>query len=368
MALDVTLIDPRELDEAAVATWRSIQERRRELHGPYFCVEFVQLVAEARDGLTVAVLCRGDRTVGFFPFHQVDGVARPVAGALTDFQGLIIDPAELGPGGLDPQELLRACGLRRWHYDHLLTTQSWFEPGHDNVAPSPVMDLSSGFEAYDDDRRRNGGSRYKDLGRRRRRIEREVGPLRFEAHTDDRAVFEQVLAWKSAQFVRTGLDDPFLTPWVRDLVERVRGTRSEDFSGALSALWAGDHLVAAHLGMHSRHAWHYWFPTYDHEYSRYSPGFLLLIDIAREAAARGMHSLDLGRGDDAYKKVFGGAETLVADGHIALPSLRWEVEKAATRARSTAVATAKDLVKRSPLAEPLRRVLGRGDGAPDAAG
>lgn len=359
--MDATLVEPGALTEDHIETWRRIQDRRHELQGPYFCPEFIQLAAEARPGVRVAVLTDGGETIGFFPFWQENGVAHPVVGALTDFQGLIIDPDAVGPTGIDPEDLLERCGLKRWHYDHLLVAQTWFSQGHENVAPSPVMDVSSGFEAYDQERRANAGSRYKDLGRRRRRMERELGPIRFEAHTDDPEVFEQLLVWKSEQFVQTGLEDPFLTPWIRTLVESVHRTRGEYFSGALSALYAGDRLVAAHLGMHSRHAWHYWFPSYDHEHAKLSPGFLLLLAIAEAAAEAGMHTVDLGRGEDAYKQWFGSTETMVADGHIALPSLRWELEKAASKARVGATTTAKAAVKRSPLAGPIRSLLGRDD-------
>src|SRR5258707_9424166 len=104
-----------------------------------------------------------------------------------------------------------------------------------------------------------------------RRMEREIGPLRFVSHSNDRQLLGQVLAWKSQQYRRTGWRDLFARGWGRALVERIHGIQSESFAGLLSLLYAGDSLVAGHMGMRSRNIWHYWFPAYDRKYAKFSP-------------------------------------------------------------------------------------------------
>jgi CelD/BcsL family acetyltransferase involved in cellulose biosynthesis len=133
---------------------------------------------------------------------------------------------------------------------------------------------------------------------------RELGPLRFEADAREPAVLERVLSWKSAQCQRTGSVDFFALRWTRELVERIAATQDASFGGVLSALYAGDQLVAAHLGMRSERAWHWWFPVYNREFARYSPGGILLLRVAEAAAKSGASVLDLGKGLDEYKESF----------------------------------------------------------------
>ena len=60
--------------------------------------------------------------VGFFPFQRGKGkVGWPVGYRLNDFQAGIFD-SQLD---VDARQLLRQCGLTRWHFDHLVADQSW---------------------------------------------------------------------------------------------------------------------------------------------------------------------------------------------------------------------------------------------------
>jgi CelD/BcsL family acetyltransferase involved in cellulose biosynthesis len=95
-------------------------------------------------------------------------------------------------------------------------------------------------------------------------------------------------------------------------------TQEQEFAGCLSALYVGDDLAAVHAGMRSDRAWHWWFPVYEDRYAKYSPGLILLLDVAREAARLGLDYLDLGKGDDPYKQSFTNAEIRPSEGNAAL--------------------------------------------------
>mgnify|MGYP002131291180 CR=1 FL=1 len=97
-------------------------------------------------------------------------------------------------------------------------------------------------------------------------------------------MFETVLRLKSRQCRRTGVADFFGWDWARTLVEQVWQDESPDCAGRLSALYAGDTLVAAHLGMRSPQAWHWWFPVYASAHAAHSPGALLLPQAASKMA------------------------------------------------------------------------------------
>ena len=80
----------------------------------------------------------------------------------------------------------------------------------------------------------------------------------------------------------------------------------------LSVLFAGERPVAAHLGMRSRTAWHYRLPTYDRDFAKYSPGLILLLEMAAQAPALGIRMIDLGKGSALYKqRLMSGAVPLI---------------------------------------------------------
>jgi CelD/BcsL family acetyltransferase involved in cellulose biosynthesis len=151
-------------------------------------------------------------------------------------------------------------------------------------------------------------------------MEREIGPLHFVPHSSDPKLLAQVLAWKSEQYRRSGWPDLFATDWGRALVQGIHGLRSPSFAGVLSLLYAGQHLVAGHMGMSSRTIWHYWFPAYDTRFAKYSPGMILLLKMAQHAEELGFDTIDMGTGIGLYKKRLMNACVPVAEGSVEAPS------------------------------------------------
>src|SRR5437762_3430074 len=132
---------------------------------------------------------------------------------------------------------------------------------------------------------REGSHTLGRLAKRLRRLERDHGPARFEAHVTERAALDTLLSWKSAQYGRTGMADLLARPWFREVTEAAAYTQEEGFAGMLSVLYAGDRLVAAHLGLRSDTVWHYWLPAHDVDpaLAPCSPGLLLIVAMARHA-------------------------------------------------------------------------------------
>lgn len=338
-----TVIHGRDLTAELSTQWSVLRAQNAALVSPYFCPGFTLAVAAVREDVRVAVLERDGAPWAFFPFQQrAFGRAVPVGGPLSDYQAVITAEND----GWDARELVRSAGLSCWDFDHLLCVQSPFAAGVTNVAESPVMDLSDGYDAYVSARRTAGSKVFKKLGTLRRKLERDVGPLRFEAETRDGAVLDQLLAWKRDQCRRTGTVDIFEADWSTALVRRLLQTQEDGFAGVLSGLWVGDELIAAHFGMRSRKQWHYWFPTYNHDYSQFSPGLLLLDRIAQHAASVGVESVDLGKGAAPYKGRVRSRGVAIAEGAVRLPSL-------AETARSVLERT-DAWVQSSSLAKPLR--------------
>ncbi|HYF21560.1 MAG TPA: GNAT family N-acetyltransferase [Ramlibacter sp.] len=341
--MKISVIAPHELDAASCRRWLALQDAHPALGSPCYSVEFTQAAGHARQDVRIAVLEDEGETVGFFPFQTRWGAGQPVAGRFCDHQGVVAAAGTQWDWG----ELLRACRLGYWQFDHLPT---WQRPPVEVVhARSPGLDLSGGFEAYRQRRAASGSKRLDKLERAARKMARDLGPLRLELHSRDPELFETVLRLKSEQCVRTGASDCFADPWAREFVTRIAATDNPDFGGRLSALYAGDTLVAAHFGMRSRRVYQWWFPVYNREHGAYSPGSILLMQVAEAAAAQGHQLLDLGKGDEAYKEVFADSSVPLVEGIVSRPA-------AATWLRRLRKSTGAWL-RTSPLAQPVRPLL-----------
>lgn len=215
-------------------------------------------------------------------------------------------------------------------------------------ARSPGLDLSRGFGHWAQGRR-EAGALLPKLARSLRKLEQEVGPVRLELHSRDLQVFDTVIRLKREKCQRTAQLDFFAWDWTRAMVEHLRGADEQTFGGRLSALYAGDALVAAHFGIRSERVWHWWFPVYSHAHAKYSPGSLLLLKVAEAAAAEGHVLLDLGKGDELYKSRFADWSAPLLQGCVARPTV-------ITAARQMRQAAAHWL-QSSRLAQPLRPVL-----------
>lgn len=309
----IEVIDAANLTAAHVQSWASIQEAEPSLDSSFFRPEFTQMVASVRNDVEVAILHQGDQAVGFFPYQRGRRrVAEPVAGRLSELHG-VIAPNHVS---WDAESLTRACRIATWRFDHLLASQTPFREFAFGTEPSPYMDLSDGYDAFVEQKRQSGSTAVKQVMRKSRKLEREVGPLRFEFDTDDDRAFDALLKWKAMQYQRSKKLDLFRYRWVTDLLDRARKTRDDGFGGAMSALFAGDELVAVHLGLCSRDALHIWFPAYNRGYEKYSPGLVLLLKLAEATAARGMQRIDFGRGPERYKQDFKTGEMQLIEGTV----------------------------------------------------
>jgi len=324
-----------------VQLWSHLQQTNPSLASPYFRPEFTMAVASVRGDVYVAMLEEAGETVGFFPFQRSRlGVGRPVGGALSDYHGVVAGP----DCAWNAAELVRACRLRVWDFDHVPLSQAPLRPHRTAERHSPIMDLSDGYEAYVRGRSEAGSREIRQTQRKRRKLEREVGPIRFEPQVRDRAVLAKLLEWKSAQYRRSGLVNIFAFRWAVRLLERLLDTYGSGFAGMLSALYVNDHLAAAHMGMRSASVWHYWFPSYDQALGKYSPGLVLLLEMARHAETMGLGVIDLGKGESRYKRSLMSNAVPLMEGSV-------EVSAAAAGVRRLRT-TVEDFLRRGPLAAP----------------
>jgi CelD/BcsL family acetyltransferase involved in cellulose biosynthesis len=298
----VDVVRPSELGENELSLWRQVQESHPNLTSPFLSPYFALAVERARSSTRVAVLSDSAGIIGFFPYEQRrfrTGAA--LAKGLSDVQALVVPPTT----DLDLRSVLRACRIRIWEFDHLLGHQAELLNSAASrfvQERSPTIDLRDGFDAYEQRQRISSSSLFQSTGRKRRKLERERGPVRLVLDDAERSHLPQVLHWKSAQYRRTGRQDRFANPDTLSLVHDLLDVRQPTFSAPLTVLLAGDTVVAGHLGLRSESTLAWWFPAYDPDFSQYSPGLVMLLELARAIPPEGLSLLDLGKGDELYKE------------------------------------------------------------------
>lgn len=341
--MQVKLTTPTQLSPVEIAAWANFQEQSPEFDSPYFRPEFAQAVAVVRKDVEVAVLLDDGTPVGFLPFQRVGAHgATPVGGRLSDYQAVI------GRPGLefDAKELLRACELTVFDFDHMLTTQKSFEPYHQFIDRSPYLDLSKGFDAYRRSLRSSARATMLDTFRLSRKLEREVASPRCEMFSKDAVAFDALLRWKSEQYRVTNVTNVFSFPWTIDLLREIWKRQSASLQGVLSVLYAGNRTVAAHFGMRSGNVLHWWFPAYDREFANYGPGRVLLAMVSQQCDSNGIAKIDLGRGVATYKSLVMSGTTDIAVGSVDL--------RPVARCLRNGWRQTRKWIRNSPLYRPVR--------------
>ncbi|MFI9757084.1 GNAT family N-acetyltransferase [Streptomyces sp. NPDC051963] len=313
---DITIHRPEELSTPLRRVWHEAMDESPDYANPFLSPEFAAGIGMHRGGAHVAVLHQGGEPVGFLPYERNSfGVGRAIGLGLSDCQALVHRPGVIW----DMQELLRACGLSVFEFDHLVDEQKPFGRFVTGTFASPVVDLTDGAGGYADWLRSTYPGVAKTTLKKERRLGRDVGEVRFVFDERDPRMLHRLMEWKSAQYRRTGRMDRFSRPWIVDLVDHFFQVREEHFTGVLSVLYAGDRPVAAHFGPRSRTVFAAWFTTYDPELRYYSPGLMMHLHMAHAAGGHGVRLMDFGRGDKEYKDWLKTRELRVGEGFATRP-------------------------------------------------
>ncbi|MFF8882582.1 GNAT family N-acetyltransferase [Streptomyces flaveolus] len=329
------MLRPEELSEGERECWRALRAASRSPRNPFMEPEFTDVVGRVRAGARVAVLYEGGEAAGFLPHERGPlGQGRAIGLGVSDCQGAVLRPG-LVP---DTRQLLKDCSLSSLAFDNLEAEQGLFVPYAAEEHTSYVIDVEKGYEAYESVLRAQSPKFLKTTLAKERRLGRQVGDVRFVFDEREPAALRTLMEWKSAQYRRTGRRDRFAQEWITRLVGRLAETRAPECTGTLSVLYAGDRPVAAHFGLRSASVLACWFPAYDPDFAKYSPGLVLHLRMAEAAAAEGIGLLDMGRGAAEYKDSLKTGELPVYEGTATRPgagaALQWLGREPARRAHS----------------------------------
>jgi CelD/BcsL family acetyltransferase involved in cellulose biosynthesis len=319
-----------------------MQEATPSLANPFLSPEFAMAVSRFRPGAQVAILTEGQSTIGFFPFERRRlGGGGPVCGWLTPCQGVIHAPG----ADWDPQDLLRGCRLSAWRFDCLVADQQPFKSYHSVIAPSAMIDLSGGFGDYYAKLRVKSPRFCKELARRTRKLEREVGELRVIPDLRDASVLDTLMDWKSERYRQTNHVDRFEQSWLVELLHILLATRGAQLTGVLSALYAGDRLVAVQFGLRTETLLVGWFTGYETSFRKYSPGLIHIMGLVEDMPAAGIRTIDMGGGaKNYYKETLKSYDSFIAKGVVTSRSALG----AAHHVRNALTWTARSIVHQHP--------------------
>ena len=341
------IVEMNELGSAHVERWLELRASNPALDSPYFHPAFTATVAATRPGVKVVVGEADDGSIASFLPVQFDRrTCRPVGWPAADFQGPICAPGV----DFDIAAALRTNRIASYEFDHMLDGMPGFEPWIFGREPSPYMDVSGGLDGYMSRARGSGKHKIREAARLGRKAEREYGPLRTVADSTDASLLDALISLKRRQYQATGARDYFADPRHAELLHRLldRSTDSE-LGGLLSAVYSGDHLVAAHFGLRAGPVLHWWFPVYDPQFSRLDPGWMQVRAVLEAAPELGLERTDLGRGAVEWKRRAGTGNQVVCQGAVVRSPLRRHT--ASTGRRFVRAA------KQSPVAPALRSVV-----------
>lgn len=348
LKMKTTILSANSLDASLIDRWNQLRCSNPALDSPFFSPSFTRGVAAERSGVEVAVIEADKTIVGFLPYHRRRGaIAAPVAGSFTDFQGVVTAPETR----LEMRRVLRDGRLSAWQFDHLVTGNDFLAPYHWAYSESPFMDLTQGFESYRETCRQSGGKEMAEVLRKARKLDREVAPVQLEPESTNFHVLDTLIDWKRQQLRRQRRADCFRPAWVLPMLNRILYTYGESFRPMLSVLHVGDELGAINLGLRGGPILHGWITAFNPKFRKFSPGLMLIVKLAEAAESLGISRIDMGRGDESFKRSFCSGATCVAEGSVD--------RRLVVGAMKHSWVSAKETLRGTPMRVPARRLLRR---------
>jgi len=306
--LRVDILALADLSDGDVERWQAIQDSHPAFESPLLGVDFALAVSRERDDVRVAVFRRGGVAVGFLAHHRrPGGFGRPIGSPFSDYHALL-STADLGVTG---PEAMRLAGLKAFRHNGLIDPFGLFADTTDGQH-TYAIELADTPEAFLEKVRSASPKKFKNYRRLQNRLA-ETGELRM-GRDRSQATYDQIMAWKSEQYIRTGVQDVLKPDWVRRMMQSLFVTSEGRMTGLLLSLYAGDVLVGGHFGVMAAGVFHPWIASTNPELAALSPGQTFLDQAVRSMPVLGIRVYDLGPGHDHYKKPFASTEREVGVG------------------------------------------------------
>jgi CelD/BcsL family acetyltransferase involved in cellulose biosynthesis len=320
--LFVTKSNIDELTSDQIDFWKGHFASPGSSVSPFLTYDFARAVNDVRGGVFVLDIRNEEGGRGLIPVQMRKGLAsfghaENVGSSMSDLFGLV---GSIGTK-LDAAEMLAKAKLNSLRFDHT-SPEIWpFDFADRKNATGVCVRIDNSTEYM-----KRLGDQAKDfmkaLDRNKRLISREIGPIEFNWHANDP---EQALEWilkaKRSQYQRSGVPDALSAPWRTQLLEKLLAAPQEARCRlVVSTLTANGELISASANIVHERVLHVWFPAYDLQYAKYSPGHMLFIQLFENATQYGTELIDFGKGPADYKLRYRGDTYEVWSGAIRRPT------------------------------------------------
>jgi len=300
--MKVELFRYADLSAETIGVLTQIRNAAARFDSPFFDLEFARQVSLVREDTRIAVVSDDNGLAGFWAMQvRPDKWARPIGATFSDWHGPVMRKDLFG---VDPAHILDLCGLKGMTVNGLQLEGLVLAVEGETVPIGQATIGHGGAEEFLTNQRECFPKYAKNIRRAERMVERDFGGLFFTADDPSDEALNWTLESKSAQYRATGFHDVLKPDWAQALMRNLHACRTPGFGGRLSTLRFGDRLVAAELDLVSDQTIHGWITVFDDEYSRYSPGHLLIRNVICDAERTGHTTIDVGGGDSAYKKYY----------------------------------------------------------------
>ncbi len=296
-SITIDCVPACDFDSTLRAEWDAIRDSSTAFRSPFFSHTFIDAVGRVAPNNQTAIARQGGKVVGVLPFQRSKkNTAQPVALGVNDAHAMLA-PADSKVATTD---LLKAAGMRSYLF-HAAPIDApdikRYEVGRTRAFLADLTVDPRGYEHY----LKHNRDTIDRQGQKTRKLIRTKGPLRLEYDCRDPKMLDYLIELKGQQYRRTQIYDLLSVDWIQRLLHDLLRNQDAPVRGLLSVLYAGDDPVAMHFGMQERDLIHYWFPVYDTQYSYGSPGTVLFLEIAKQAADKGIRAIDFGYGELPYK-------------------------------------------------------------------
>ena len=309
------------LSEAEIRRWDVLLDGHAPYMSPFLTREWCLAVHRHRGGVHVLILSDGGRIVGYLPFQMKRGRhwlghAEKVGGQMSDCFDIIGRP-EFRGGGLNVLGLAKLSALTLDHMPAELATLGLSDVEHSTGIRVVIDD----FPAYMTELARANKKLIVNVRRGERQLATQIGEVRFSWNVADTlGELDRLIDQKRAQYRRTHVPDGLAPPWKRKLL-RGLFTEPSQLKPVLSTLHSGQTWMATCLSLAYKDVLHIWFPAYNSEYHRFSPGHVLFFKLFEHATSLGFRIFDFGEGASQYKRAYRGEDYVLLKGRLHSQSL-----------------------------------------------
>jgi len=314
---------------------------------PFLTFQFSYSAEKSGCDVFVAIIYADSRIIAFFPYqfsspiNRLIGRAERVGGEMNDYCGLIA----VNGVTFNQEELMGLAKIQTFQFSHLHHNQLDLELPVSHADVGHLIRSSPNELDYWQELKKRNKKLTQDTARCISKFEKEIGPLIFQADIPNRTdLLDTVIQMKREQYRRTDARDALAPHWRRQLMQILYRERTAECHGMISAIFSGTEPVAIHFGLVAAKTLHYWFPVYNTNYSRYSPGRLLYKYIIDSMPNLGLKVIDHGAGDANYKidlsnesyKVYAGRwsrDTPLASLSIAATAIEWRMSRLLAKIR-----------------------------------